>query len=98
MTVLAGLLGLKESDWDRPLTDFEPVLAEYIKNAAGQTPTYNVQWENVTPRALAAQIAGVPRDGFPAPNELILQAARQASHSAPISRKWASHLSTQATR
>lgn len=69
ITVYAGLLALDSTDWDRPLTDFFPQLME--------TSSYNnlighVQWDLVTPRALAAQMAGVPRDLL-SPGELLLQ-------------------------
>lgn len=65
-TVLAALLELKPSDWDRPLTDILPTLAKYAQNTPGEDdPVYAVEWDKVTPSALAAQIAGVPRDPYP---------------------------------
>ncbi|KAF7513615.1 hypothetical protein GJ744_008909 [Endocarpon pusillum] len=59
-TVYAGLLMLDSTDWDRPLTDIFPQLVETSSN--NNTLVGHVQWDLVTPRALAAQIAGVPRD------------------------------------
>ena len=64
-TVLAGLLELNSSHWDRPITDFVPTLAKYAKKTPGEDdPTHITEWDKVTLSALAAQIAGVPRDPF----------------------------------
>lgn len=71
LTVLSGLLKLPSSDWDRPLSDIFPVLASYQKQFPGGAFAV-VNWTAVTPRNLAAQISGVPRDGFPSLNELEL--------------------------
>ncbi len=74
-TVLAGLLNLKPNDWDRPLTDIFPTLAGFAeKNSGEDNSIYLTQWDKVTPRALAAQIAGVTRDVFPfGAGDIILQ-------------------------
>jgi CubicO group peptidase (beta-lactamase class C family) len=74
-TVLAGLLGLKDTDWDLPLTDIFPSLADFAQNNPGEdNPVYMIQWDKITPSALAAQISGVTRDLFPfGPGEIILQ-------------------------
>ncbi|KAL1888455.1 hypothetical protein Sste5346_009572 [Sporothrix stenoceras] len=69
LTVLSGLLKLPAADWDRPLSDIFPVLASYQKQFPGGAFAA-VNWTAVTPRNLAAQISGVPRDGFPSLNEL----------------------------
>ncbi|KFY24988.1 hypothetical protein V491_01939, partial [Pseudogymnoascus sp. VKM F-3775] len=64
-TVLAGLLELNSTHWDRPITDFVPTLANYTQNNPGEDdPTHITEWDKVTLSALAAQIAGVPRDPF----------------------------------
>ncbi|KFY61811.1 hypothetical protein V496_04869 [Pseudogymnoascus sp. VKM F-4515 (FW-2607)] len=64
-TVLAGLLELNSTHWDRPITDFVPTLASYTQKASGEDdPTHITEWDKVTLSALAAQIAGVPRDPF----------------------------------
>lgn len=65
ITVYAGMLNLKESDWDRPITDVLPGLAEYQREHLSDGPAWTVQWDQVTLAALAAQIAGVPRDVLP---------------------------------
>ncbi|KAL9131308.1 MAG: hypothetical protein Q9217_000743 [Psora testacea] len=67
-TVFAGMLELTNEDWNRPLTDIISGLAKYGRETAGEEedPLYTVQWDKVTPRALAAELAGVPRDGWPA--------------------------------
>ncbi|KFY68082.1 hypothetical protein V497_00022 [Pseudogymnoascus sp. VKM F-4516 (FW-969)] len=65
-TVLAGLLEVNSTDWERPITDFVPTLAEYVKKTPGEDdPIHITQWDKITLSALAAQIAGVPRDPFP---------------------------------
>lgn len=74
-TVFAGLLELNATEWERPLTDTFPTLRDYARKNPGETdPIYNVEWDKVTPSALAAQIAGVPRDGYPGPAEILLLA------------------------
>ena len=66
ITVYVGMLNLKESDWDRPLTDFLPGLADYQREHISEDgPVWTVQWDQITLAALAAQIAGVPRDVLP---------------------------------
>jgi len=74
-TVLAGLLNLKSTDWERPLTDIFPTLADFAeKNPGEDNRMYLTQWDKVTPSALAAQIAGVTRDVFPfGAGDIILQ-------------------------
>lgn len=67
-TVLAGLLELELADWERPLSEIIPTLAAQLNGS--EDPINSVAWDKITPSALAAQMAGVPRDGFPAPGEL----------------------------
>lgn len=70
-TVLAGLLELSRTDWETPLSELIPTLAQFVQQTAGtQDPINLVAWDRITPSSLAAQIAGVPRDAFPAPGEL----------------------------
>jgi CubicO group peptidase (beta-lactamase class C family) len=89
-TVLAGLLKLKTSDWDRPLTDIVPTLAKYAQNTPGEDdPVYTVEWDKVTLSALAAQIAGIPRDPFPvgeiiAPSEQMALGLPPRNESDPL--------------
>jgi CubicO group peptidase (beta-lactamase class C family) len=72
-TVLAGMLELKPTDWETPLTDIFPYLASAGKNSSHpDDPLYTVDWSLVTASNLAAQIAGVPRDGLPSFNEIAL--------------------------
>jgi CubicO group peptidase (beta-lactamase class C family) len=75
-TVLGGMLELDSSDWDRSLADIFPELGDFAsKNPGEDDPIYTVQWDKVTLSALAAQIAGVPRDGFPALGEILVRFA-----------------------
>jgi CubicO group peptidase (beta-lactamase class C family) len=69
-TVLGGLLSLTDADWERPLSQILPPLS----NTSRQDNVLSTPWNKITPRALAAQIAGVPRDGFPNLGEIALQA------------------------
>lgn len=74
-TVLAGLLELNTTDWDRSLADVFPLFAEYVKENAGEKdPIHTVEWDKVTLSALSAQIAGVPREGYPSLNEILMAA------------------------
>ncbi|KAI1187524.1 beta-lactamase/transpeptidase-like protein [Nemania serpens] len=61
MTVYSGLLLLKTSDWDKPLTKIFPELASLPKN----DPVHNVQWDTITPFSLASQISGIPANARP---------------------------------
>lgn len=68
-TVLAGLLSLTDEQWERPLSDILPALsAQGSDGGVLSTP-----WDKITMRALAAQLGGVPRDGFPNLGEIALQ-------------------------
>ncbi|KAI9759200.1 MAG: hypothetical protein M4579_002487 [Chaenotheca gracillima] len=78
ITVLAGLVSLTDEDWNRPLTDIFPELDEAARRGR-QNPTESIQWDNVTPWALAAQIAGVPHEGWPAADILVQVAALVAT-------------------
>ena len=77
-TVFAGLLELTNEDWNRPLTDVLPGLADYESTRSGPNgtataaaaaeddedePVYRIQWDKITPWALASQLAGVPTLG-----------------------------------
>ncbi|KAM0262803.1 hypothetical protein ACHAQJ_001597 [Trichoderma viride] len=78
LTALTGLLELNSSDWDRPLTDILNPLAVFAnKPAEEKNSVFTVEWNKVTPNALAGQIAGVPRDGFPDTNDLLVEAVIQ---------------------
>lgn len=71
-TALAGMILLTNEDWNRPLSDIIPGL----NSGAGreeQSPIYNIQWDKITPWALAAHSAGVPGVGIPA-GDLLIQA------------------------
>ncbi|KAK3380845.1 beta-lactamase/transpeptidase-like protein [Podospora didyma] len=67
-TVLAGLLTLSDAEWERPLSDILAPLSGQGGSGVLSTP-----WDKVSMRALAAQIGGVPRDGFPNLGEIALQ-------------------------
>lgn len=59
-TAFAGLVQLTEEEWNRPLTQCIPGLAEYLEHLTTEDPITTIQWDEITPWALANQIAGVP--------------------------------------
>ncbi|KAK3312605.1 beta-lactamase/transpeptidase-like protein [Apodospora peruviana] len=71
-TVLAGLLTLSDDQWERPLSDILAPLSGSISNEG----VLSTPWDKITMRALAAQLGGVPRDGFPNLGEIALQMAQ----------------------
>ncbi|KAL8917344.1 MAG: hypothetical protein Q9208_008014 [Pyrenodesmia sp. 3 TL-2023] len=65
-TAFAGMLELDDSDWERSITDFVPSLAEFAQTTPGEDdPVNTIQWDKVTLAALAAHLAGTPRDVTP---------------------------------
>ena len=66
VTAYAAELNLDARDWDRPITDFVPTLAQYTqKNPGEKDPVNIIQWDQVTLAALGSQLAGTPRDVIP---------------------------------
>ncbi|KAI1159753.1 beta-lactamase/transpeptidase-like protein [Nemania serpens] len=61
MTVYSGLLLLKTSDWDKPLTEIFPEIASLPNN----DPVHHIQWDTITPFSLASQISGIPANARP---------------------------------
>ncbi|KAL8641209.1 MAG: hypothetical protein Q9226_008662 [Calogaya cf. arnoldii] len=65
-TAYAGELNLDARDWDRPITDFVPSLADYAQQNPGQVDPVNIiQWEHVTLAALCSHLAGTPQNVAP---------------------------------
>lgn len=65
-TVFAGMLELTDKEWNRPLTEVFPELAEYaLEHPGEQDPVYTIQWDKVTPWAFANHLAGFPAGGLP---------------------------------
>lgn len=64
-TVYAYLATIGEAHLDQPITKFIPELAQ-IDAESAQDPKSNdidtVRWSEVTPRSIAAQLGGLPRD------------------------------------
>lgn len=72
-TVFAGLLELTNDDWNRPLTDVMPGLTDFANGAVGEDePVYKIQWDKITPSALAAQLAGIRALGLVAADYLYI--------------------------
>ncbi|KAG4429582.1 hypothetical protein IFR05_014931 [Cadophora sp. M221] len=64
-TVFASLLSFDNVQWDQSIINFIPGLSNSAFNSAGQDSAVRTKWEEVTLRALASQIAGIPRDPSP---------------------------------
>lgn len=65
ITVFAGLLNLNDEEWNRPLTQIFPLLADYVSKTINTVdPVYRIPWEQITPWTLANQIAGIPQLGI----------------------------------
>lgn len=47
-TVYAGLLSLTEEEWNRPLSQTSPHLAQMVVKG-DEDPILNVEWDNITP-------------------------------------------------
>jgi CubicO group peptidase (beta-lactamase class C family) len=63
-TVFAGLLELDSKDWERPLTDIFPEMADFVRGKSGDLqPVYDTQWDKITLSAIAGQMGGIPRGG-----------------------------------
>lgn len=64
-TVYAYLATIGEAHLDEPITDFVPELAQIDAENAQDSKSNDVdtiRWSEITPRALAAQLSGLPRD------------------------------------
>ena len=66
MVCSVGMVDLSPEQWNLPLTAVIPGLAEFYQGLSGdKAEIYISQWDKITPWALAAQIAGVARQGVP---------------------------------
>ena len=68
-TVYAGLLTLTEEEWNRPLSNINKAPAQ-VSAEGGTDPVWHIDWSEIRPWALASQISGVPREGWPYPDTL----------------------------
>jgi CubicO group peptidase (beta-lactamase class C family) len=65
-TVFAGLLELTDEQWNTPLTEIFPRLAQASQQNPGtESPIKHIQWGKITAFSLARQIAGLPGGGWP---------------------------------
>ncbi|KAL9611133.1 MAG: hypothetical protein Q9167_004213 [Letrouitia subvulpina] len=63
-TVLVGMIKLTNEEWNRPLTEVFPKLDRSSGGGPGGLDLeQKIHWNEITPWALASQIAGVPREG-----------------------------------
>jgi CubicO group peptidase (beta-lactamase class C family) len=74
-TVLGGLLTMTDEDWNRPLTSIIPELASFAAATADSDTdadaVYKTAWDQITPWALACQMAGIARQGIAAADLLV---------------------------
>ena len=68
-TVYAGMLALTEEEWNRPLAEINKAFAE-VADQGDKDPIWHVQWDKITPWALASQSSGIPREGWPLADSL----------------------------
>ncbi|OAA38671.1 Beta-lactamase/transpeptidase-like protein [Beauveria brongniartii RCEF 3172] len=61
ITTFAGLLQLSDKDWHRPLALINPAFKRQRENA---DVIRAIEWDKVTPWALASQLSGLPTLGF----------------------------------
>lgn len=63
-SVLAFLAEVGDRDWNRPITEFIPELAQYSRDASTQPldEVRRTDWDDITLGALASQVSGVGRD------------------------------------
>ncbi|KAL4786392.1 beta-lactamase/transpeptidase-like protein [Aspergillus varians] len=82
-TVLAGLIELDGQDWERPLSELFPAFTNSLRdNSNTLDPVYDIQWDAITPRALASQMSGIAQYGAPWYVDLIISAAQDTSSPA----------------
>lgn len=60
ITVLAGMVELTDDDWHRPLSKINPGFKQHLKNTSAADVIETIQWDKITPWALAAQLSGIP--------------------------------------
>ena len=64
ITVFTGLLELTQEQWNTPLSEVFPALAQISNNSANNA-IKAIQWDQITPWALANQLSGIPTMGLP---------------------------------
>ena len=66
ITVFAGMLELSNEDWNRPLTEINPEFEGHArsiaqpKGIADSDAIWQIEWDKITPWALATQLSGIP--------------------------------------
>lgn len=81
-TVFAGMISLTDEDWNRPLTKTIPGLVESAGRGE-QNPIYSIQWDKITPWALAAQSAGLPYLAYPSDDSVLRVPPRTSKFGFP---------------
>lgn len=64
ITVLAGMVELSDKDWHRPLAEISPDFKQ-MQNSTAVDVIKTIQWDKITPWALASQLSGLPTVCFP---------------------------------
>lgn len=60
ITAFVGMVELTPEDWNRPLTEINPAFSQYPPGFNPSDPVTAIQWDKVTPWALATQLSGIP--------------------------------------
>ncbi|QKX60459.1 uncharacterized protein TRUGW13939_07604 [Talaromyces rugulosus] len=81
-TVYTGMVTLTEEEWHTPLTKLNPALAKYAA-VADEDPTWLIQFDKITPWALASQSSGIPTQGGPL-NDILWAFLTQQSTVNPV--------------
>ncbi|KAL4805422.1 beta-lactamase/transpeptidase-like protein [Aspergillus unguis] len=89
-TVFAGKIELSLEDWETPLSKIFPEFAAFMREKSDDTldPVYDTQWDEITPFALASQMAGIAQDASPAYSDWITLAAFGYAEPGQVEAKW----------
>jgi CubicO group peptidase (beta-lactamase class C family) len=69
ITTFAGMIELTDAQWNTPLSEIFPGLVSSSNDTA--SPIFGVQWDLITPAALASQLSGIPTLGLPQADLLV---------------------------
>ena len=59
ITTLIGMIQFTQEDWNRPLTQIHPGF-KHLQGVNASDPVWAIQWDTITPWALATQLSGIP--------------------------------------
>lgn len=75
VTTYAGMIELKENDWNTPLTKVFPGLKEFTqKSVKNYNAIEDIKWDQITVGDIAAQLGGIPRLSIPVSADFVVRA------------------------